>query len=77
MPRDDKHRVISGSGTYRINYTVDVTVAVTRHVHFLAETSKWANEQGERGVENNTKQRWLNPSAFLVLLPVTQAGSPQ
>ena len=63
-----------------MNYTVDVTVAVTVTYTFQAHTeqaSKWANgKKGERGVEDNTRQRWLNLSVSLVLSPVTQAGSP-
>jgi hypothetical protein len=55
-------------------------VAVTVTYTFLAHTgqaSKWANgKKGERGVEDNTRQRWLNLSVSLVLSPVTQAGSP-
>ena len=45
------------------NYTVDVTVAVTCHVHSYgryAERVSGQEKANVRGVENNTRQRWPN-----------------
>ena len=69
---------MSRSRNIPYNYTVDVTVAVTVTYTFLANTERTraTDQKGVRGVENNTRQRWLNLSVSLVLSPVTQAGLP-